>query len=345
VSSVTPGSLSANEKQRITLTQAPVSGKILIQDGGDVSMPAVEIEAPLTAQAIQSALNIGYPNYKGVQVTEIIPNGQYDIVFGIFGRQYLLSVDESQAVYQTNLASVPVGSQPQSLVSGGGASTDEIQAPAVVGLKIHNLIMLGVTNIGWTAQTRWPVWFRTSDGTNGIEFHFYYASVIDGWSPPAIGSRPPDVTGFDARFDRVENVEDRAGIRLFEWIGYSKPPNRTERIQQQRPTYIMPIQLLNNQIIDVQLMSWSQSTWMDAIYKYFPISSPPSLPNDGPFGAVIHFAALPGFQAQEFAFGGGGFGLPHGTSAGAGTYGGQFTQSWARRRWRSDIWEQVEYRN
>ena len=136
-------------------------------------------------------------------------------------------------------------------------------------------------------------------------------------------------------------------MRIYDWVGYKKPPNRTEVIQQQRAVYIVPIQLLNGFLVDMQLASVSMSTWVNANYTYYLFDSPPALPVDGPFGSVIHFAAIPGFQAQEFGWFGNGFGGPYqdggGWHAGSGTLSRNFVLSWARRRWKSNIWEQVTY--
>lgn len=347
VTQITPGTLLSSEKQRITLTQTPIGGKITLRDGGNPSLPTVDILAPITAQGIQDALNSRYANYQGVRVTELIPGGSFDIDFGNKGKQYVLVVDQSQALYERRVAQIPIGEPPIELPPE--EEQLEVRLPAVNRFLASNLIYLGVPNASWIARTARPIEAVVPDGTYGIEVRIPYATVyselFQHGSQIAIGSKPPDQANHNAFFDHADNINDRAGIRTFEWVGYHIPPNHNELLQQQRPVYIVPIQVLNGNLIDMQLASVSMSTWMAAQYTYFRLADAPALPPDGPFGSIIHFAAVPGFQAQEVGWFGNGFGGPHGPPwvAGSGTIARSFVLSWARRRWKSDIWEQVKY--
>lgn len=346
VTQVVPGTPSSSEKQRLTFTQSPIGGKITLRDGGNVALPTVEIQAPVTAEAIQSALNSRYQNYQGVTVTELIPGGSFDINFGNKGMQYVLVVDESQAIYERRVAQIPVGEPPI-----GSPIDQQVQLPAVNRYLANNLIYLGVPNITWLARTGQPKEIEVPDGTGGIEVRIPYARIMteifQHSTQIIVGSKPPDNPQHNAYFDHPDNVNDQAGVRTFEWVGYHIPPNRVERIQQQRPMYIVPIQILNGNLIDMQLASVSVSTWMYGSYTYFLFGAPPAFPVDGPFGSIIHFAAVPGFQAQEQGWFGNGFVGPYFSGgvwhAGAGTTARSFVLSWARRRWKANIWEQVTY--
>ncbi len=345
VSQLIPGTQTSKETQRITLTQQPVGGYITIQDGAGGAMPVVAVPAPVTAQNLQAALNSAYPNWNGVTVNEIVKGGTFDVVFNVYGKQRVLLVDESNAIYEPRVAVVPLG-EPVSTPDAAPAT----QTPASRYLA-NNLIYFGVPNTSWLVRLSQPIVTEVPDGTHGHEVRIRYAQVYDqvfqNSSPIDVGSKPPDAPTWNAYFDHADTIEDRAGVRIYDWVGYKKPPNRTEVIQQQRAVYIVPIQLLNGFLVDMQLASVSMSTWVNANYTYYLFDSPPALPVDGPFGSVIHFAAIPGFQAQEFGWFGNGFGGPYqdggGWHAGSGTLSRNFVLSWARRRWKSNIWEQVTY--
>jgi hypothetical protein len=351
VASTQVGTLGQSEKQKITLVQQPIGGYITIRDGADASLPVVQIPAPLNPRTIEGALNAAYQNFNGITAVETVPNGEYELQFGIFGQQHLLVVDDSNAIYDNRIAQIPVGQPPDEVTLE--AQQQQVNLPAVlarrsygglwlIGVPLNGVYLQKVSNAEYTAL---------NDGTNGRQLRQRFLTAIGDYVIPNVGDPHPDNAAF--RLDRYDNIEDRGEIRLYDWVGYKKPADRIERMQQSRPVYIVPVSFQGAHLVDMQIASVSVSTYVDVFYNYWNWQSGGdnglARPPDGPFGTIIHFVSVGGFIGIESAFSGGGFGMPsyyNGTwHAGAGTYGARFWQSWSRRRWHSDIWEQTSFFN
>jgi hypothetical protein len=352
VTSTQTGTLGQPEKQKITLVLQPIGGYLTIRDGADASLPIVKVPAPFNSMIVQSAINTDYQNFNGVSVKETVPNGEYEITFGINGQQHLLVVDDSNLVYDMRIAQIPLGQPPTTIDQE--QRDQKIQIPAVLvrrgidGLWLVGVPLNGVYNV---AISRAEI-TNLSDGTNANQIKQRFLTTVNDYVPGNVGDTHPNFGNY--RLERFDNVEDRGAMRAYDWIGYNKPSDRSEKMQQSRPVYIVPISFQGTSLIDIQIASVSVSTWVDAIYSYFIWQSGGNnglaLPSDGPFGTVIHFMTLPGFTGQNLSlFAGNNFGIPYFSNgiwhAGAGTSGGYFPQSWSRRRWHSDIWEQVVFAN
>jgi hypothetical protein len=335
------GTLSSHEKQLITFNQQPIGGYMTIRDGGGGLMPVVQVPAPLTAIGIAAAINTVYVNWRGVTVTELVSDGQYEIEFGVNGLQHLLVVDVSQAIFDTILAQIPAGQQsaPAAPVVAPAAFTHSLAKRTVGGL-----ILMGVPPTGiYKIQISDSQVTQMADGSNGYMLRARYATPVSDYQIGRVGE-------FNGAYhlERHDNIEDRGEIRMYDWVGYSKPPNRSEYMQQSKPVMGTATSSLNGRIIDVQLVSYSFSTYIRADYKYMTGSPGSDLPGDGPWAIVIHFVAVGGFTGQsllEWSYGNGSgiqsFWVPGGGSSFAGTGGRDFRQSWSRRRWHADFFEQV----
>jgi len=313
-------------------------------------MPVATLQAPFGPQAIQNALNAAYPNYNGVTVNEVVPDGTYTIQWGTLGKQKLLVLDISQATYSNLLAQIPVGDQVDP--EQPAAPIPEVTTPPNKR-NFQGMWLLGVPGDQSTYKRNIGILGRKStltDGTYGEQITSRYLMCADQfWSSPAsIGETHPNFSSF--RLDRYENVEERGAMVAFDWVGYKKPADRMERMQQNRSLYFVPISILNGALVDYQICSVSISTSVRVNYKYWLWTAADdnglALPGDGPYGSVIHFVSIGGFTGQKYLFAGNGFGGPYnsgGWHPGTGTTVGQYTESWSRRRWHSDIWEQASY--
>lgn len=63
VTSIQAGTLGQHEIQQIAFNQQPISGYVKIRDGADSSLPWVNVPAPLSAVAIEGAINAVYVNF------------------------------------------------------------------------------------------------------------------------------------------------------------------------------------------------------------------------------------------------------------------------------------------
>lgn len=267
-----------------------------------------------------------------MQVTEIVPDGEYQVEWGINGLQHLLVVDQSNALFDTLLAQIPVG---QPLVSSDGADS---AAPSVAAFThslarrtVGGLYLLGVPATGkWKVEMSRAVFSPTSDGTNGRQVRQRFAEIVVDYVVPTVGelfSNPA------YRLDRHDNIEDRGGLRMYDWVGYKVPSPRSEYVQQSKPVMGVAKSTLNGRLVDIQLYSYSFSTWVRADYKYMVGAPGSGLPPDGPWGILVHFTGVGGFSGQTFLY----------PSSFSGTSGRTYTQSWTRRRWHADIFEQVAF--
>lgn len=345
VTSVTTGSLTTLEQQRISFTKPPSGGSVTVRDGADPSLPSVTVPAPVTAQNLRRALLSAYPNYGDISVVETVEGGDFLITWGTLGKQYTLVVSESPAQYDPLAARMSVGAQGALQVVEEQPDMPMPPQPGVPTLLRMGLKMLGINNQNFKTMISQPLYVPLNDGSGGWEGRARWIAVLDTWTPPAFG----EANG-SYYFDHLENVEDKGGYRLYDWVGYSIPPGRTEVLQQNRPVYTVPKSWLNGVLVDMQIASVTVSTWVNAIYTYRRIATQHdmdtwSVPADGPFGSIIHFVSIGGFSGAEMAFAGNGFDVGDNQHAGRGTYGLQFAQNWTRRRWRSNIWEQVIFFN
>ncbi len=364
VTSIITGNLSTFETQRIAFTRSPIGGKLLIKDSGDTTLPVAEVKCPVTPEAIQNALNSVYPNYGGVKVASSLPNGQFDVQWGVFGQQHLLTIDDSQALYDTRVATIQVGEQnerfvilpPDPLV--GQNEQNQILTPNINRLQRFGLNMMGVPNVNFKTQISQEIKTRMTDGTKALQIRARFAVVLDQYTVPQRGEAWSPNNNQTFYLDTIENIEDKGGLRFYDWVGYTLPRNdlvtvtvagqniqvnRREKIQQMRPVYIVPKTYLNGRLVDIQLASVSVSTWAWALFQYYlvdeedndAIATPPS----SPFGSVIHFVSVGGFTGVSMLWSGNGFDVDN------GTFGQSFVQSWAMRRWKSTIWERVMFYN
>jgi len=342
VSSIRTGSLTISDIQQITLTQFPIGGSIALRDGADISLPWATVLCPLSAPAIKNALHQVYPNFGDVQVTEIVPDGQYQIQWGVLGQQHLLVVDDTQAIYPVQVTVVPVGAQLNATATSPALVPPSFAIPGVSQFLNVGVYLMGVPNASWSSWSKYPQVRQVADGTFGYELRVFYIQVQGTFVTPAIGSQI-SWSGLTFYHDHVEDYEDRASLTYYTWVGYSIPPPRTELVPINKSLYAPLTQTLNGRVVDLQLASASQSTWGHAYYTYW--ASPRTnaggnnglaTPSDGPFGAVVHFSAVGGFSGVYALWTGGGFSSTYGTT------GRGFVLSWSRRRWKSYIWEQVQ---
>ena len=346
-----PGTMTAPEKQNVTFVQSPIGGFVTFQDSADASMPVATVKAPITAMDIQAALTAAYLNYGDLIVTEKVPNGQFEVLWGVNGKQHLLGVDDSGAIYQKRVAIVSVGAQENKTE----VSSPNVPAvPGIVRYGYGGLFLMGVSNVNFKQIMNNPVKTRMTDGTESLEIRIRYAVIQTQYLVPDIGERiryPPG--GSQYRYhDRVENVEVKGGLLFYDWIGYMIPKPRVEMHQQNKAVYLVPIQSLNGRLVDMQIASVSQSTYIRHFFTYWVYgrinnantNNGAAAPPDGPFGAIVHFSSIGGFTGQQFLWRSVGFGGPTATTAGTGTSGRNHTLGWARRKWRANIWEQVVYK-
>jgi hypothetical protein len=353
VSSFQTGTPALVEKQRVVFVQSPIGGQIAIRDGADLSLPYAYIDAPVTRLKLESALNLIYPNYGGVIINENIPNGQFEITWGVNGQQHILIVDDTAAIYPTRVLQLPVGEPPDEEVEQ--EQLIETPVPGLNRFNVLGLTLLGVNSSAYKIAVTTPIRRRMNDGSFAYEIRQRYAVVQGQLGAEDIGER---VTFGGQQFylDRYENVEHKGGLTYYDWIGYTLPTNHTtyivggntvhanrvERGQQMRSYYGVARSYLGQTLVDIQLYSASTSTFADAIYTYFipndyfkQVDDPP--PNS-PAGVVIHFVSVGGFTGVTQLIPLWGFDSNYGTF-------GQFVQSWARRRWKANIWEQVMFYN
>lgn len=358
VSSVQTGTLSIPEKQRVTLTRSPIGGSIKLRDGADPSMPIVEIAAPINAAAIESALNGIYSNYGGVSVLETVPNGEFEITWGVKGKQHLIVVDETLALYDPKVLQLPLGDQEQEWVILP-PEEEELQQqnqqqptlPSVVKLSRFGLHIVGVNNVNYKQLVSQPRVERVYDGSFALKIRARYVQVMDQ-TPVAIPGEEWVRGNNTFYLDAYENIEDKGGLQFYDWVGYTMPRNnraiykginynRIERMQQMRPFYGVARSFLNGRLIDIQLYSFTTSLYVDVLYTYYQtplaaqVVAPPPI---SPAGVVIHFVSVGGFTGitQLLPFGG--------FNDNTGTFG-EFHQSWTRKRWHANIWEQAIFFN
>lgn len=350
VTSTQVGTLTLSETQQVSLTQAPIGGVIQFRDGADASLPTVAVSAPLTAENIRTSLVAAYPNFGDINVTEVVPNGSYLVSWGVKGKQKLLVVDESKAQYDTTVGRVPLGTW-----DAGQAHQEQMTritdptppTPNLVKIIRYGQFLLGVNSGSYLGLVSWPKPMPISDGTGAFEMRVRFAVVIDSNQMQAPYASLP-WAGKTYYFDRIENIEDRGAMRLFDWVGVTLPLNRIETLSQNRPTYIVPKSFLNGRIVDIQIASVTIATFVRAYYFYKYINTQRDMdlwtkPVDGPYGSVIHFVAIGGFSGVTAVWAGNGFNVGDATHAGSGTWGANFNQSWTRRRWRGKIWEEVVF--
>jgi len=345
VNSIIAGTMTSSETQQLALVQSPVSGYITLRDGADVSLPVVKVAAPISAGAIAQALNIGYPNYGGVAVTEVIPGGTYNIKWAISGKQWVMVVDDTNAVYATLAVSIGVGPLPptpdQQL-----SQVNQPQPSVLAVLNRFNLKMMGVNALNWLREIRQPVVTPVTDGTGAYQLRRYFIIVMDQYVQPPIG-QVSNWAGVNYYLDAIENIRDAGGLRNYEWVGYSIPPGRSESIYQNKTVYIPSGSVVNGVLVDLQLSTVSQLLPATIFYSYAIQSNGFGAPAIGFYLTIIHYSTVGGFSGDYQEILADANGAHYGPLASGHSPSNIINPpptsnvAIARRRWRSNIWEQA----
>jgi hypothetical protein len=177
-----------------------------------------------------------------------------------------------------------------------------------------------------------------SDGSGAIEVRAPYMQLESSYSKQALNTAGPTKSSLATYLVSEEGMKEvAAGVVEWDRVWRSLPASRSELMQQSRPCIGVVRTVLNGQLVDIQLFSVSISTWVTVNYTYSLGNAGLSLPADGPAGTVIHSSSGSLTLTQLLTF--------NGFDSNNGTFGQQFNQSWQRRRWAGDIWEQAVYVN
>lgn len=310
ITRIQTGNGSTPEIQRIIFPEIPDYGTFTLTLGGVTTAP---IAGPLVVSDIASALNAAYPASASFIVTQYAKS-IVDIQFGIVGSQSLFTINDSNLRYDPIVLSLV-------LVQGTGN-------PGGAGLPEASIIWDGDFS---TAQPIGGVRIKqNTDGTKTVELRQRYMQLRANWVKKSLNSAGP-MGSYLVDEDSMDDIG--AGLIAWDRVYCTLPAARTERHQQSRAVILPARTYSGSNLIDIQLISLSISTWVDVYYTYH-LGFPRTTPADGPAATVIHFtngifALLPfnGFDVNN------------------GTYGRQFTQSWTRRLWRGDIYEQAIFFN
>lgn len=331
VTRISIGSATAQEIQKIALSQAAIGGTLAIQDGYGGTMPLLNLVNPVGASDLQNALNNAYPNYGECRVTEVVPGAEWNVQFGTIGNQRLLFVSEVSATYGEALLNWIIIDKAQ-------APEAEIPTiPEVVPLKTtrNGLIYIGAnpneenpfTPVGQPRIT------RATDGTNASILRQRFMAYADKYTATSLNTTI-SVGGVTFYVVGEEGMQEKNGMVIFDRVAVTLPDARTELHNHQRP-YIFPARTYQGAtLLDVQLCSVSLSGGCFIRYSYYHQSSAPSQPNDGPGATVVHFQAVGNALAEARLLTWSTFNWTW------GTWGVYQTWGWSRRRWMGNIWEQ-----
>src|SRR5580765_2775184 len=124
-----------------------------------------------------------------------------------------------------------------------------------------------------------------------------------------------------------EGGQEKNGLYTVDLVWATKPLNRMEQHNQQRTIMFPLYQKRGAQILDVQLVSTSASTYVDVYYSYYFEGSEPGLPPDGPIAVVIHYSTVGGVEFVPTLW------TQNGFDRDRGNWGLKYNQNWSRRRW------------
>jgi hypothetical protein len=213
--------------------------------------------------------------------------------------------------------------------------------PDAPSFRVGGLVLIGVANANWKMDMSHQIRRPVPDGSDAYELTVRRACLMNNYETPKIGDKWRRAAIY--YLDRHDNIEDRGGLRMFDWVGYTMPKqqrikylqfkgNRMNRLQQNRPVYFVPKTYSGTMLIDIQIASYTESTWIMEVVQYGRADTADhglQLPPNGPAGVVVHF--INGVAIPLFV---------NGFSFESGTMWGQFVQSWSRKPWHADIWEQ-----
>jgi hypothetical protein len=349
VTVMTSGDALTQAKQKIALAQPPSGGSLVIQDGYGSAMPQLTLPFPVSGSDIQNALNNTYLNYGVCVVDEIVPGAEWNVTWGKAGAQRTLAVLDTQAVYDQTLLNWNIADGTALPTAQGNGR--QIELPD----SLHVLTWNGLKYINVNALTdSWvvgrPRFTRMTDGTKAIVARQKYMAFTDYMTVFALGRNqgPMGNQAGPFYFTGFEGGEERYGLYIVDLVFATMPASRVEILQQQRTCIGVNVIASGTLVKDIQFWTVSASTFVEVHITYgLDLGLSTTHPNDGPFGVAIHFATFQGIEYAPIAEIGGGFEYfppgsppPHQHGGGRGTFGQKFTQSWSRRIWMGNIWEQ-----